>query len=220
MTRTITACFAILLIGASAIHAAPVDWNYWMFNQAGFIQSGNQIVNVSYSSADYHDVILGTPTWTPTSTWADGTILSNGLTPNNNVMMIFGGTPTVNTLSFSQPVIDPVIAIWSLGSVVQGPASFVFTGYNPQLVVGGPSSEYGGGPLTLSGVTVSGLEGNGSVQFLGTYTSISWTNPQFEDFYGFNVGILGVVPEPSSYLLAALGAIGLWFARTRRRSAK
>jgi len=216
MTRTFTASFALLLLCASSTLAAPVDWNYWMFNQAGFIQSGNQIVNVSYSSADYHEVILGSPTWAPTSTWADGTILDNGLTQNNNVMMLFGGTQTVNTLSFSQPVVDPVIAIWSLGSVVQGPASFVFTGYNPQLVVGGPSSEYGGSPLSLSGVTVSGLEGNGSVQFVGTYTSISWTNPQFEDFYGFNVGILGLVPEPSSYLLAALGAAGLWFARARR----
>ena len=81
-------------------------------------------------------------------------------------MQIFGGTSTVNTLSFSQPVVDPVLAIWSLGSVVQGPASFVFTGFNPQNIVGGPSPEYGGSPLNLSGVTVSGIEGNGSIQFL------------------------------------------------------
>jgi hypothetical protein len=220
MTRTITASLALLLLCASTSLAAPVDWNYWTSNQNGFLPSGNQNLTVTYSSADYHTTILGIPTWTPTTTWADGTILSNGLTPFNNVMQIFGGTETVNTLTFSQPVIDPVIAIWSLGSVVQGSASFVFTGYNPQLIVGGPSSEYGGNPLTLSGVTVSGVEGNGSVQFLGTYTSISWTNPQFEDYYGFNVGILGVVPEPSSYLLAAFGAAGLWLARTRRHTGK
>ncbi len=220
MTRTFTACFAILLLCASSLHAAPVDWNYWGSSQGGQIFSGNDVINVTYSSADYHDVIYGTPSWAPTSTWADGTILDNGMDQYHNVIMLFGGSQTVNTLSFSQAVIDPVIAIWSLGSVVQGPASFVFTGYNPQLVVGGPSSEYGGSPLSLSGVTVSGVEGNGSVQFIGNYTSISWTNPQFEDFYGFNVGILGVVPEPSSYLLAALGVVGLWIGRSRRGSEK
>jgi hypothetical protein len=151
------------------------------------------------------------------ATWADGTILSNGLTPFNNVMQLFGGSSTVNTLSFSQPVIDPVIAIWSLGSVVQGPASFVFTGLNPINVVGGPSAEYGGNALSLSGVTVSGVEGNGSVQFLGTYSSLSWTNPQFEDYYGFNVGILGVVPEPGSLLLASFSAAGLSLGLSRKR---
>ncbi len=65
-------------------------------------------------------------------------------------------------------------------------------------------------------MTASRLDGNGSVQFLGAYTSISWTNPQFEDFYGFNVGIHGVVPEPSTWLLAARGVAGLWIGRTRR----
>jgi hypothetical protein len=222
MTQRFTLSIAVLLISASSLLtspllAAPVDWNFWTFNQTGFIFTNNQTITVTYSSADYHDVILGTPSWSPTSTWADGTILSNGLTPNNNVMQIFGGTPTVNTLSFSQPVIDPVLAIWSLGSVVQGSASFVFTGLNPLNIVGGPSAEYGGSPLTLSGVTVSGLEGNGSIQFLGTYSSISWTNPQFEDYYGFNVGILGVVPEPGSLLFASLAATCLWLGTSRKR---
>lgn len=217
MTQTLTTSFAILLFYSSSLLAAPVDWNYWSSSSTGFIFTAGPTINVTYSSADYHDVIYGIPSWNPTSTWADGTILSNGLTQNNNVMQIFGGTSTVNTLSFSQPVIDPVLAIWSLGSVVQGSASFVFTGLNPINIVGGPSAEYGGSPLTLTGVTVSGIEGNGSIQFLGTYSSISWTNPQFEDYYGFNVGILGVIPEPGSLLLASL--LGAWLlGKSRIRS--
>lgn len=215
MTRHVLNGIVLVMASAPSLLAAPVNWNFWMFNQSGFIPVGNQNITVSYSSADYHDVILGAPTWSPASTWADGTIISNGLTPNNNIMQIFGGTSTVNTLSFSQPVVDPVLAIWSLGSVVQGSASFVFTGLNPLNIVGGPSAEYGGSPLTLSGVTVSGIEGNGSIQFLGTYSSISWTNPQFEDYYGFNVGVVDVVPEPSALLLAMVCFMSVMGRRSR-----
>jgi hypothetical protein len=216
MARHVFTCLVLLLASSTSLVAAPVNWNYWMLNGDGTMPVGAQNITVTYSSADFHDVILGMPNWTPTSTWADGTILSNGLTPFHNVMQIFGGTATVNTLSFSIPVIDPVLAIWSLGSVVQGSASFVFTGLNPQNIVGGPSSEFGGSPLSLSGVTVSGLEGNGSIQFLGTYSSISWTNPQFENYYGFNVGVIDVVPEPSSLLLALVSLVGVMWRISRR----
>ena len=208
MTRHVLTGIVFAMASSTSLLAAPVNWNYWTSDQTGFIPVGNQNIIVTYGSADFHDLIQGFTSWNPTSTWADGTILSNGLNVNNNIIQLRGGSSVVNTLSFSQPVIDPVLAIWSLGSVVQGPASFVFTGLSPLNIVGGPSAEYGGSPLTLSGVTVSGLEGNGSIQFLGTYSSISWTNPQFEDYYGFNVGVLDVVPEPSSLLLAIVSLAG------------
>lgn len=215
MTRNVLTGIVFVLASSTSLVAAPVNWNFWTSSATGFMPVGNQNITVIYSSADYHDVIFGVPSWAPTSTWADGTVLSNGLTQNNNVMQIFGGTSTVNTLLFSQPVIDPVLAIWSLGSVVQGQASFVFTGLSPLNIVGGPSAEYGGSPLNLSGVTVSGIEGNGSIQFLGTYSSISWTNPQFEDYYGFNVGVLDVVPEPSSLVLAIVSLVSVTWRISR-----
>ena len=40
-----------------------------------------------------------------------------------------------------------------------------------------------------------GVEGNGLIHFPGTYSSISWTNPVFEDYYAFTVGALEGVPE-------------------------
>jgi hypothetical protein len=194
----------LALASCTSVVAAPISWNYWTSGVTGFMPVGNQNITVTYVSADYSDVVFGVPNWTPASTWADGTIISNAPTQFHNVRQILGGSPNVNTLLFSQPVVDPVIAIWSLGSSVQGPASFVFTGLNPQNIVGGPSSEYGGGALVLNGVTVSGIEGNGSIQFLGTYSSLSWTNPQYEDYYGFNVGVVSVVPEPSAMVLSPL----------------
>jgi hypothetical protein len=215
MTRSVLTAIVLVMASSASLLAAPVNWNFWTFNQTGFLPVGSQNITVTYSTVDFHNVLLGYPSWNPASTWADGTILSNGLTQTNNIMQIFGGTPTVNTLSFSQPVIDPVLAIFSLGSAIQGPASFVFTGLNPLNIVGGPSAEFGGNALSLSGVTVSGVEGNGSIQFLGAYSSISWTNPQFEDYYGFNVGVLGLVPEPSSLTVAIVSLVGVMWRMPR-----
>jgi hypothetical protein len=138
-------------------------------------------------------------------------------------MQLDGGTTALNTLSFSVPITNPVVAIWSLGAGGT-PASFVF-GQTPNFVAGGPSAEYGGSAISVSGNTVSGAEGNGTVRFLGTYSSITWTNPQFEFWYGFNVGVAGVaaVPEPGPLALGLTGiaCFGLaWTVRWTRASAR
>jgi hypothetical protein len=78
---------------------------------------------------------------------------------------------------------------------------------------GGPSFEFGGSTITASGSIVSGVEGNGTVQFHGTFSQLVWTNPQFENYYGFQIGIAGAgsaaVPEPGSLALFASGFAGL-----------
>ena len=149
-------------------------------------------------------------------------MVANAPDPSNNIIRLTGGTSTVDTITFSQAVTNPVFAIWSLG---QGgnTSSFNFIGATPVLVSGGPSAEYNGSSIWIGtgvdGNTVYGTEGNGTVEFIGTFTSISWTNPVSEDWYGFNVGISAVaVPEPGSVglMLAGLTLLGL----ARRRSAK
>jgi hypothetical protein len=156
------------------------------------------------------------PSYLPATTFADGTTVANAPTPANGILQIFGGNPSTQTVTFSQAVVNPVFAIWSLG---QGgiDASFVFD-QTPTFISGGPNAEYGGVAITVSGNTVHGQEANGTVQFLGTFTSLSWTNPVFENWYGFNVGFESVaaVPEPSTWFMMILGFAGVGLMAYRR----
>ena len=145
------------------------------------------------------------PTWTPITTFQGGSV---GNAPTNIGSVAISGGPAsgVNTLTFSPAVVNPVMAIWSLGSANANTlGEFVFTPSEPFTVeAGGPSTETGGSSITSSGNTVFGLEGNGVVQFSGTYSSLSWTNPVFENDYAFTIGAEGAVPEPASVSLLAV----------------
>jgi len=105
------------------------------------------------------------------------------------------------------------MAIWSLGAG-GAPASFVFTALEPFAIQsGGPSVEFGGSSITAVANTVNGSEGNGTIRFIGTFTQISWTNPQFEFYYAFTVGVEGTapspVPEPRTYITLATGLLAI-----------
>jgi hypothetical protein len=213
---------AALLFGMASAQASVVSWNTWSTTSAGSIVTGNGTVGVTFSGPAAA-VVNGYPSYTPASTWADGSVVNNAPTAANGILQIMGGSPAVQTITFSTAVVDPVFAIWSLGqpSIL---ASFIFRDVTPVFVAGGPNAEYGGSTISVNGNAVQGREGNGTVRFIGTYTSLSWTNPQFENWYGFDVGITRVaaasVPEPASIalVLGSLGVLTTVTARARRRS--
>jgi hypothetical protein len=217
------ALVAATLAASSLANAATIDWNTWTSNSAGSISTTSGPISVTYGG-EMSGWVANYPSWGPSATFADGTIVANAPVAANGIVQLLGGggaAAVVDTVTFSQAVVNPVFSIWSLG---QGgdTASFNFIGATPVLVAGGGSAEYGGSSITVSGNEVLGTEGDGTVQFIGTFTSISWTNPTAENWYGFDVGVAGVaaaVPEPGSLglLLAGLTVTGLALRRRSQR---
>jgi hypothetical protein len=131
----------------------------------------------------------------------------------------------VNTITFSQPILDPVMAIWSLGNGGDD-ANYTFSGSEPfTIIAGGPSEEYGGSSIVPNGSSdsVTGEEGNGTLQFIGTYSQITFTNSNYENWYGFTLGVDGIAPpvstpEPASLALLGWSLAGLAAIRRRTRT--
>ena len=217
------ALVAAMVVGLGGVQpgwAATVSWTSWQSltpgSPTGGAGSGVILplsVNVGYSGEVLPNSYTGFgpppvglyPTWTPITTFQGGTV---GTAPTNiGSVAISGGPATgVNTLTFSPAVVNPVLAIWSLGSSSTNTlGEFVFTPSEPFTIeAGGPNAETGGSAITSIGNTVFGLEGNGVVQFSGTYSSLSWTNPVFENDYAFTIGAEAAVPEPASVSLLAI----------------
>lgn len=169
---------------------AWVDWTDATSGTPGTatgIISADSEISVAYKGEVAFSYLDGSyPSYSPTRTFSGGTV---GNPPTiHDIIALNGGTKKVNTLTFTPAVVDPVLAIWSLGAPGTK-ASFKFSETLFSIQSGGPSKEYRGTPLKQLGNVISGVEGNGTIQFIGSYTSISWTNPQYEYWYGFTAGV-------------------------------
>jgi hypothetical protein len=199
----LTTALATVLL-APAAHA--MTWTNWTSGTVGYPGSASGMLGsiaVTYSG-EMQCLNCYASDWSPASTWAFVP------PPDNSGIRLIGGNgghAIINTITFSSPVVNPVMAIVSLG---QGgiKAEFDFLPSEPfSLAGGGPSIAWGGQALTSIGSTVFGIEGNGLVVFHGTYTSISWTNPVAENYYVATIG----APEASTWamMLGGFGALGL-----------
>jgi len=218
LMKKVLVAAALAFLGSMTAANADVVWTNWTSGTADPVNGAATGtlggIGVSYAG-EMQCLNCFASNWSPASTWEGGPV--NSAPPDNSGIQLFGGSPPVtDTLTFNSPVTNPVLAIVSLG---QGGvnASFDFTPLTFTLLGGGPSSTWHGQPLTSTGDVVFGTEGNGLVLFTGTFSSISWTNPTYENYYAFTVGSVSGVPEPATWAMMILGFLGVGFMAYRRK---
>jgi MYXO-CTERM domain-containing protein len=224
-----------LLLVATAAQASPFTYIYtnWLTatgstgtangSVSGTLTIGAQTINVNYSG----DVAFaqvgagGTDYYIPASVYTNSQVAN--VPTNNNIIALSESRAFTDTLTFSSPLVNPILDIVSLGQ----PGDVVSYNFNatPVILSQGAGGVFGGCStcLSVTGNSLHGTEGDGVIEFAGTFSSISWTTTNGEFWNGLTLGVQGVgapgVPEPATWstILLALGLAALVAWRRRKR---
>lgn len=210
---------ALLSSMTTAALAGPISWVDWTSATTGAngsAQGSAAGISVSYTG-DVAFAQLGTGInyWTEgnPAPYTGNAVIDNAPTAAEMIAMQRAGT--TQTITFSQAVLNPVMAIVSMGQPGV-PVTYDFN--TPFVVLSEGLGYWGDGTYTLgAGDTLIGRELHAAIQFVGTFTSISWSTPQAEYWHGFTFGLPSQdVSEPGALALFGLALLGL-FGRMKRR---
>lgn len=166
----------------------------------------------------------GTDYWNPSAPYTSAQV--DNRPPGTDLLQLSGGQNQIYTVTLGAAIKDPIMAIVSLGQP-NTPTSYDFD--SPFTIVSQGSGYWGGNGSALqqlAGDVLRGNEGHGTIQFLGTFTTFSWTVPTPESWHGFTFGIrtteaiepTNPIPEPGSMALVGLALAGLATIRKRKTS--
>ncbi len=221
-------CSACLLpVLAQSAQAATIYWTDWTSATPGTAGSAegsittpdNPPVGITYDGEIFFaQTDGGINYWTPPTAFTGGNI--DNAPANSDIIAVVGGNDSLHTITFDQPVENPVMAVYSLGRVGNSitynfDAEFDVINFFP----GSANNQF----LTeLSDNVLEGEEGKGIIQFQGNFSSINWTVPEGEGWHGFTIGVQNVannnttinnnvdVPEPQDILgLLLIGGFGI-----------
>jgi hypothetical protein len=130
---------------------------------------------------------MGTNYWVPSAPYISTEV--QNAPPDPDILQLSGGQNETYRVTLSEPIKDPIMAIVSLGQ--NGvPTTYVFD--SPFTIVSQGTGYWGGTSTSLvelDGGILQGTEGHGTIQFIGTFATFSWTVPTPETWHGFTFGI-------------------------------
>jgi hypothetical protein len=166
----------------------------------------------------------GTNYWTPSTPYISAQV--DNAPPGTDILALQGGQNQIYRVTLSEAIKDPIMSIVSLGRTAV-PTTYDFD--SPFTIVSQGTGYFGGTTSSLvqqAGDILLGTEGHGTIQFIGTFSTFSWTVPTPEYWHGFTFGIRtterleppnpNTVPE-SGTTLALLGISLVALAGIRRR---